>query len=135
MPDATTPGGGLVRPATAADVPALLGLVRALAVYEREPDAVTASEEDLRRALFPDDAHPAAFCHVAEVGGEPGGRLRQTLPDEGAGLLVGEAVRDGERGRERGAEPGADAGAVDPAALEQGRELRHQRLVHSPRPR
>ena len=32
-----------IRPATAADVPDLLRLVRALADYEKEPDAATAS--------------------------------------------------------------------------------------------
>lgn len=55
-----------VRPAVAADVPAVLGLIRALAAYEREPDAVETTESDLGRALFPDDGTPTAYCHVAE---------------------------------------------------------------------
>lgn len=41
-----------VRPAEPGDVPVLLELVHELAVYEREPDAVEATEDDLHRALF-----------------------------------------------------------------------------------
>ena len=41
-----------VRPATPADVPAVLRLVHALAEYEREPDAVVATEADFHRVLF-----------------------------------------------------------------------------------
>ena len=52
-----------VRPATAADVPVVLELVRALADYEREPDAVETTEAMLTEALFGE--HPAASCHVA----------------------------------------------------------------------
>jgi GNAT superfamily N-acetyltransferase len=36
-----------VRSATPEDVPMILGLIRELAIYEREPDAVVATEEDL----------------------------------------------------------------------------------------
>ncbi len=54
-----------VRPAEPSDCPALLGLVRALAEYEREPDAVEGSAELLREALF--GPSPQAFCHVADV--------------------------------------------------------------------
>ena len=53
----------LVRVAEPADVPVLLELVRELAVYEREPDAVEATEDMLREALF--GAAPVASCHVA----------------------------------------------------------------------
>ena len=49
-------------------MPAVLALVRELAAYEREPDAVVATEDGLRAALFGDS--PAVFCHVAEDGGE-----------------------------------------------------------------
>jgi GNAT superfamily N-acetyltransferase len=59
-----------VRAATPEDVPAILDLVHALAVYEKEPDAVEASEADFAAALFPPDAEPSAFCHVAELDGE-----------------------------------------------------------------
>lgn len=59
-----------VREAVAADVPVILDLVRALAVYEREPDAVEATEADFAAALFPADGHPTTFCHVAEIEGQ-----------------------------------------------------------------
>jgi GNAT superfamily N-acetyltransferase len=59
-----------IRPATPGDVPAVLQLVRELAAYEKEPDAVEASDADFRRVLFPADGHPTTFCHVAEVDGE-----------------------------------------------------------------
>ena len=55
-----------VRPAVPQDVPVLLALVHELAAYEREPDAVEATEDDLRRALFEDGACSA---HVATDGG------------------------------------------------------------------
>jgi GNAT superfamily N-acetyltransferase len=42
----------VIRKATRADVPAILGLVRELAVYEREPDAVVATEADFLRDGF-----------------------------------------------------------------------------------
>ena len=41
-----------LRPATPADVPVILGLVRDLAEYERAPQAVVATEEDFRRHGF-----------------------------------------------------------------------------------
>ena len=58
----------MIRLAVPDDVPVLLALVRELATYEKEPDAVVATEDDLRTALFGPD--PSASCHVAEVGGE-----------------------------------------------------------------
>jgi GNAT superfamily N-acetyltransferase len=54
-----------VRRAEPGDVPAILALVRELAAYEREPDAVLTTEADLHAALFPADAPASAFCHVA----------------------------------------------------------------------
>ena len=59
-----------IREATPDDVPAILQLVRDLAVYEREPDAAKATEEQFRTALFPDKGTPTTFAHVAEVEGE-----------------------------------------------------------------
>ena len=57
-----------VRPAVPEDVPVLLQLVRELAEYEREPDAVEATEDDLRRGLFEEGTCAA---HVAlDAGGE-----------------------------------------------------------------
>ncbi len=55
-----------IRPATVADVPDVLRLIRELAVYEREPDVVRTTEEDLRTWLFGDDA--VAEVLVAEEG-------------------------------------------------------------------
>lgn len=55
----------MIRPAAPADVPVLLELVHELAAYEREPDAVEATEAMLRDALF--GPAPLASCHVAIV--------------------------------------------------------------------
>jgi GNAT superfamily N-acetyltransferase len=55
-----------VRQATPEDVPDVLRLIRALADYEREPDAVETTEDDLRRWVFGDD--PVASVLVAESG-------------------------------------------------------------------
>jgi GNAT superfamily N-acetyltransferase len=54
----------LIRPATVDDVAIIVSLVRDLATYEREPDAVVATEDDYRTALFGDD--PRAWCLLAE---------------------------------------------------------------------
>jgi GNAT superfamily N-acetyltransferase len=54
-----------VRPAVPDDVPAIDALVRELAIYEKEPDAVQAVPEDFERSLFGPD--PRVHCHVAEV--------------------------------------------------------------------
>jgi len=51
-------------------VPAILGLVHELAVYERESAAVEATEAQLAATLFPDDHAPTAFAHVAVAEGE-----------------------------------------------------------------
>lgn len=56
-----------IRTATLADAPLLHELVTALAVYEREPDAVKASVEDLRASLFGVGA--TAHALVCEVDG------------------------------------------------------------------
>jgi GNAT superfamily N-acetyltransferase len=53
----------VIRPATVDDVPVVVALVHELATYEREPDAVVATEQHFRDALFGDV--PTAFCHVA----------------------------------------------------------------------
>ena len=57
----------MIRAAAPADVPVVLQLVRDLATYEREPDAVEATEDLLREGLF--GAAPSAYCHVAELDG------------------------------------------------------------------
>lgn len=56
-----------IRPARPGDEPDILRLVRALADYEREPDAVEATAEGLAAHLFADV--PRVFAHVAEVDG------------------------------------------------------------------
>jgi len=48
---------------------AILALVHALAIYEKEPDVVQATEAHFREALFPEDHAPTAFGHVAVVDG------------------------------------------------------------------
>jgi GNAT superfamily N-acetyltransferase len=68
-PEASEPRAGSVRPAEPDDVPAILALVHELAVYEREPHAVEATEADFRSSLFPQDRGPTAFAHVAVVDG------------------------------------------------------------------
>ena len=60
-----------IRPARLGDEAAILRLVIALAVYEREPDAVKATEESLRATLFGEQ--PQVFAHIAELDGEPVG--------------------------------------------------------------
>ena len=60
-----------IRTATPADVPLILRFVRELAEFEREPDAVKATEPMLEEALFGDS--PAAEAMIAEVGGDPAG--------------------------------------------------------------
>ncbi len=59
-----------IRPAQPADVPALLTLVRELAEYEREPDAVEATHEHFEQALFPADGEARSHALVAEADGE-----------------------------------------------------------------
>ncbi|MGO8758210.1 MAG: N-acetyltransferase family protein [Terracidiphilus sp.] len=60
-----------IRKATAADAALILELIRALAAFERAPDAVTATEEGLIRDGF--GPTPYYFCLIAEHGGRPAG--------------------------------------------------------------
>lgn len=57
-----------IRAATENDLPLILTLIHELAEYEREPDAVEATEEDLRIALFGE--RPYAEVVIAEYSGE-----------------------------------------------------------------
>jgi len=59
----------LIRPARPADAATILRFIRDLAAFEREPDAVEATEETLGEALF--GAHPAAEAVIAEQDGQP----------------------------------------------------------------
>jgi GNAT superfamily N-acetyltransferase len=60
-----------IRPATRADIPQILKFIRSLAVYEREPEAVTATEADLEEHGF--GTNPFYFCLIAEREGRPAG--------------------------------------------------------------
>ena len=54
----------MIREATPEDVQAIHDMIVELAVYEKEPDAVLATADDLRGNLF--GSNPALFAHVAE---------------------------------------------------------------------
>src|SRR6202044_756165 len=60
-----------IRLATPADVPLILDLIRALATYEREPEAVKTTEADLLRDGFGE--RPCFECLIAESGDEAAG--------------------------------------------------------------
>ncbi|MDQ1685536.1 MAG: hypothetical protein QOC82_2273, partial [Frankiaceae bacterium] len=66
----------MIRSATVDDVPVVVRLVHELAAYEREPDAVVATEDSFRTALF--GPSPRVHCLVA--------------CDEASGEVVGFAV-------------------------------------------
>ena len=60
-----------IRPALPADVTLILKFICALAVYEREPDAVVATEETLLAHGF--GPNPYFHCLIAELDGAPAG--------------------------------------------------------------
>lgn len=60
--------GFAIREAVEADVPLILRLIKGLASYEKLPDAVTGTEEILRRSLF---ALRAAEVIIGEYEGAP----------------------------------------------------------------
>jgi len=60
-----------IRKATEADVPRILAFIRALAAFEREPDAVTATEAGLRRDGF--GPNPIYYCLIADHDARPAG--------------------------------------------------------------
>lgn len=60
-----------IAPATAADVPTVLTLIRELAEYERLLHEVVATEEMVRNALF--GPKPVAECVIARSDGAPAG--------------------------------------------------------------
>ena len=58
----------LIREAKVEDVQVIYDLIVELAIYEKEPDAVIATVDDIKENLF--GANPVAYCHVAEVDGK-----------------------------------------------------------------
>ncbi|GAD33622.1 GCN5-like N-acetyltransferase [Microbacterium sp. TS-1] len=62
------PGGAVLRAARPGDETGILACIHALAVYEREPDAVENTAEMLTETLF--GTEPRAFCHVVEREGD-----------------------------------------------------------------
>jgi GNAT superfamily N-acetyltransferase len=60
-----------LRPATPTDVPQILAFIRDLATYEREPDAVLATEADLLRDGFGETKR--FHCIIAETDTKPAG--------------------------------------------------------------
>ncbi|HEU5351309.1 MAG TPA: GNAT family N-acetyltransferase [Terracidiphilus sp.] len=61
----------VIRPAVPSDVSQILAFVRALAAYEREPDAVLATEQDILLHGF--GPHPYFHCLIAELDGQSAG--------------------------------------------------------------
>jgi GNAT superfamily N-acetyltransferase len=64
----TLADGATLRRARPGDEPGILSGIHALAVYEREPDAVENTVDALTQTLF--GAQPQAFAHVVEREGE-----------------------------------------------------------------
>jgi len=60
-----------IRPATSEDIPQILAYIRALAAYERAPEAVIATEESLERDGF--GPNPFFFCLMAVYDGRTAG--------------------------------------------------------------
>ncbi|QPK84049.1 GNAT family N-acetyltransferase [Corynebacterium qintianiae] len=56
-----------IRPAKAEVAAEILSMIRELAEYEKEPDAVAAAEQDIHDHLFGED--PKVFAHVADEDG------------------------------------------------------------------
>jgi len=62
-----------IRPATAADAALILEFIHQLAVYEREPNAVVATEADILRDGFPASGTPKFRVLLAEWDSHPAG--------------------------------------------------------------
>ncbi|MBS1815319.1 MAG: GNAT family N-acetyltransferase [Acidobacteria bacterium] len=61
----------LIREAVPADAPEIVALIRELAVYEKEPEAAVATEEDILRDGF--GKEPYFRCLMVEIGAEIAG--------------------------------------------------------------
>jgi GNAT superfamily N-acetyltransferase len=62
-----------IRPATVADIPLILDLIRELAEYERDPKAAVATSEDLLRDGFAPNTAPKFRVIIAEWNGQSAG--------------------------------------------------------------
>ena len=62
-----------IRKAVPEDVPEIIELIHELAIYEKEPDAVTVQAQTLCSQLFGEQ--PAVFAHVAQAPNGAGRRL------------------------------------------------------------
>jgi GNAT superfamily N-acetyltransferase len=71
MPDRPNAPRLRIDPATPDDVPLMLELIRELAEYEKEPDAVKTTPQQLHDALFGE--RPAAEAVIARLDGHPAG--------------------------------------------------------------
>ena len=60
-----------IRPATRQDAAQVFAFIRDLAEYEKLPNDVIATPEDIERALFA--PQPRVFCDIAEWDGKPAG--------------------------------------------------------------
>ncbi len=64
----------IIRPAAPADLPLILELIKDLAAFEREPDAVVATESLLSANLFGTATRPpVAHCLIGEIDAAPQG--------------------------------------------------------------
>ena len=61
-------GDAVLRRARRGDEDGILDCIRRLAEYEKEPDAVQTTADDLRQVLF--CPSPSVFAHVVEKGGQ-----------------------------------------------------------------
>jgi GNAT superfamily N-acetyltransferase len=59
----------LIRRARLGDETEIVAMIRELAGFEHAADECTVTESQISTALFGDD--PPAFCHIAEVDGQP----------------------------------------------------------------
>lgn len=59
----------MIRAATPDDLPRVLELVRELAAFEREPEAVTGTLASYAACMFPAVGAPSVWAHVAEEDG------------------------------------------------------------------
>jgi GNAT superfamily N-acetyltransferase len=62
-----------IRPATQTDTALIVDLIHALAEYERAPEQVVATEQDILRDGFPATGQPKFWVLIAELDGRPAG--------------------------------------------------------------